>query len=78
MVKMVNVTPLALSHVCNINTKLFYCTIKPITNIKKLHGTASGMLQISRYEADQYDVFKKVILINGLTLINFLSMFPLS
>ena len=47
-------------------------------NIEKLHATASGMKQISRYEAHQYDVFKKVILINGLTLIQFLSMFSLS
>ena len=33
------------------------------------------MMHISRYEAHQYGVLKKVILINGLTLIKFLSMF---
>ena len=36
------------------------------------------MLQISRYEAHQYGVLKKVILVIGLTLIKFLSMFLLS
>ena len=36
------------------------------------------MLQISRYEAHQYGVLKKVILMNGLILVKFLSMFPLS
>ena len=60
----------------NVNNKLFYYIIKPITNIKKLHSLS--MLQISRYEAHQYGVLKKVILVIGLTLIKFLSMFPLS
>ena len=35
------------------------------------------MLQISRYEAHQYGVLKKVILINGLTLIKFIRYVPI-
>ena len=44
----------------NINTKLFYYTIKPITNIKMLHS----LRRVANFQiwAHHYGVFKKVIL----------------